>query len=145
MKQGRLVVVWLGLTACMGVSEPSTAKTCIQTYSAAQGWGVEEDPVWWGRDPEAVERDCDLFGDPCDADDFLTRAAAQCIAEGQALAPGLQDWSYDLGYEESLSTVRWRIETVTEIGDTSSKGDFLSIDAQTGEVVDAGSWTDEAI
>jgi hypothetical protein len=138
-------MVWLGLTACVGASDPGTAKTCSQTYSAAQGWGFEEDPIWWGRDPQAVERDCDLFGDPCAAEDFLTRAAAQCIAEGQGFAPGLQDWRYDLGYEESLSTVRWRIETVTEIGDTSSKGDFLSIDAQTGEVVDAGSWTDEAI
>lgn len=145
MLQGRHVVWWLCLTSCVTTMDAETPLACIETYSEEQGWGVDNDPVWWGRFPEAVARDCELFGDSCNADDFITRRAAQCIAELDGLEPGLQDWSYSLGYDEPLGTVRWRVEMVAELGDDASGGDFVAIHAETGVVIDRGTWRDEAI
>ena len=145
MARGWIVVVSMSVASCAEVGSLAAPETCIEAYSAQAGWGVDEDPIWWGRDPEAIELDCALFGDPCEADDFITRAAAQCIAETHGLVPGLRDWNYDLGYEEPLGTVRWRIEAVTEIEDTFSKGDFVAIDAETGDIVDKGAWVQEAL
>ena len=107
---------------------------CIDEFSEANGYDFGTE------DPATVAADCTAGGGSNCADDYITEAAAVCIAEQSDLPPGVTDWSTDLLYNSAQTRVIWVVYATIATDGESSNGSVMSIDASAGTVVDTSDW-----
>jgi hypothetical protein len=69
----------------------------------------------------------DTFAEQCRAEgrqrlrrEFISKAAARCIAESLAFEPGLDAWDIAMTYHHSYHRVVWGIENLLEIAGTTA-------------------------
>ena len=151
----RILVLALALTSgCSSSNDEGAttpAETCAAEYSSAKGYGYEtEEPICIAADPskcppitpETVAADCAAAGVSCDASRFLTREAAFCVARGNGLAEGKSPWKTAFFFHEQKARPVWVVKNVLEenAADCSERGEEITIDAATGDVLDRGTW-----
>ena len=136
------------------VADDDAALACIESFSVEQGYGFESDneglcpqPPGGGLEcppitPESVAEECDEDGHPCEPDAFMTREAASCIAEAEGLDEGLSEWRIELIYDYGNHAPIWLVSNTTLVdpADCREEGESMSIDAQTGELVEIVQW-----
>jgi hypothetical protein len=84
-------------------------------------------------------------GRTCDADKFMSSAAATCIAAAEGMAEGLQGFRVELGYNEKHRRVVWVVTNVLYEGNPDAgPGDFggqvMLVDAETGDSLELSGW-----
>jgi hypothetical protein len=149
----------LGLIVALGACSDAaawqqTVQACITEYAPEKGYGfVSEPPICASPPPPApmsecppitpqtISAQCSAAGAPCDADQFITRDAAMCIARAQGLADGLSPWTASLVFRVDSKRPFWAIRNVTkqEPGNCARSGNVALIDAITGAVA-IGGW-----
>ncbi len=140
----------------VGVGCETPGSDCMDEYSAENGYDHESDG-WaygcavamddtgsgeecWVPTPDSVAEECEEAGVACDAEAFITRAAAECIAEGEQLDQGLEGYHSSLVYNNGHNRPGWAVATVLEEQGPASSGESLFVDAETGEVLDRSAW-----
>jgi hypothetical protein len=133
----------------LGCLEPY--EQCIRDFAADKGYGYDNDEwnfacgVPEGCDPvtpEVVQQWCIDDNHECDAAEFITRDAALCIAETQALEPGITDWYANLTYSYRFKEPVWQVVSITaeDADGTEVAGWILTIDAVTGGFLVLDEW-----
>jgi hypothetical protein len=91
-----------------------------------------------------IAQDCrDGGGSGCDEHDFISRDAATCIARASRLEAGIRPWSTALGYYSNHQRVAWGIMTVREMASDGYWGEYLVLDATSGEELARSSYDAE--
>lgn len=131
---------------------------CIATYAPENGYDYQSDnegdcpqPLEGGPvecppvTPESVARECAEDGQTCDAEAFVTREAARCLAELEELDAGIAEWRISLVYNYEYQRPIWVVENTMAIepcGDISDEyGEALLFDAESGELLDLRLWS----
>lgn len=111
----------------------STAQTCISASPAPT-------PSQSATD---ASLDCEKgAGSDCKSTEFISKQAAECIAEADGLAEGMSSWKLQIFYDKRYTTVVWTVDNTTEdLGPDGISGDSVKIHATTGRVLDRGGWT----
>lgn len=117
---------WCPIDACAASCESVEAGTscCLD----AHGYGLSETSL------ERLLDDC--VGDACDPEDYVSDAAALCIAQVNGLGSGVGWCGAGLVYNDA-DDVHWYVRNTTEggcaSGDPHTVGDTLTVNARTGE------------
>ncbi|MGC6516074.1 MAG: hypothetical protein ACON4N_16415 [Myxococcota bacterium] len=128
--------------------------SCLKTHAATGERAMDADLSARGQDPREVEQACRDRGGTCDAESFISRAAAACILDSAngvlttmtlALNEGssreeacsVDKGSLELGYEPRYGRTgapRWRWTPSVASNDTESCTGivFVDLDAETG-------------
>lgn len=164
--RGPLVVFFLCL-ACSDDSAPSdVAGDCSARYSPADGFGYG-DPVSAGvLSPDAgisagdagaptldaavaAEAACGSAtgenaaadGSKCDRARFMTQRAALCVASSLDFDEGIEEVVATLSYNPRLHRVIWSLRNTTSVTNNGRNGQWLDLDAVTGEQLGRGEWS----
>lgn len=147
------------LLACGGSADPTPGviDTCVTEHPPSQPFdlgdtestGAMPAPVPGGEPiipppltAATIAEQCRASGGSgCDERAFISRAAADCIARETDLAPGLVPWTTSLAYYDNHQRVCWSIMTVRENTRDGYWGDFLVLDATTGEELSRNSYS----
>jgi len=122
------------LDSCVGTAEGEGEGLvcCI----AAHGYGIE-DP----NDLERLAARC--TGEECDDTRYISEAAAMCVAQTCGLSQGIA--GCNAWFQLGSSGASWVVENHTENcdggGNLCGGGDFMVVDAETGECGEVGAWT----
>jgi hypothetical protein len=126
------------LLACEALSDP--VSDCLTEYSVDAGYGWAHD-AGAGMSAEDAAEDCaDEGGEACDAEDFLTRDAAFCLASLSGLAEGVEDWEAGLTYHYQYEVVVWNVVSTSFSDPGYYAGETVSFDANTGENLGRTGW-----
>ncbi|MCA9708378.1 MAG: hypothetical protein KDK70_21190 [Myxococcales bacterium] len=133
-----------------------TAASCVAQNHPddGHGWESDEAPCASGPPgspptecpavtPQSIAEQCEADGAACDADAFITRDAAVCIAEADGLEEGLGPWEVQLVYQYGeVHRPVWSVSNTTldDPSDCRKSGHTRTIDAETGEVLQSSSW-----
>jgi hypothetical protein len=80
-------------------------------------------------------------GSNCASSDWYGSGAASCIAEVEGLEAGITAWDVSLVYHSRLEAVVWNVSTtLSSDGAGTSDGKLMSLDATTGELLEASNW-----
>lgn len=154
-----MIVFMLSLLACEE-SEPidptEAVSSCFTEFSVANGydhvsdeWGyacvsstteTKEDDCE-GPTPESVSEECAFNGVTCDPNVFITAAAAECLAADYGLDEGLEGYHIWLVFYNGINRPGWNVSNVEHINGPSQSGQNLLFDAETGEMLQASSWS----
>jgi hypothetical protein len=146
-----VLALHLALGACSGGNEGTdgqqTIEGCKAQYAPEKGYGFASEPPICSSPPppapmpecppstpQSIAVQCSAAGAPCDANQFITRDAAMCIARAQGLAEGLSPWTTTLVFRVDSKRPFWMIQNVTkeDVANCSRNGNVVPIDAITG-------------
>lgn len=163
---GPLVVLCVCI-ACADDSNPSdVAGDCTARYSPADGFGYGE-PVSAGvlsadagisaADAGALTLDAAVAAEAacgsatggnaaadsskCDRSRFMTQRAALCVASARGFDEGIEELVATLSYNPRLQRVIWSLRNTTSVTNDGRHGQWLDLDAVTGEPLGQGEWS----
>jgi hypothetical protein len=125
--------------ACAGGATTGTEPSaCLEDFPAEDGFDFASDGSASVADLQA---ECaDAGSSPCDV--VVTRAAAECIADGEDVTD--EGRTASLVYNVVYEAIVWNVQDTLTAGTTSyatSSGHGVTIHAGTGEVLAAYDWT----
>ena len=118
--------------ACAAQDGDAGIACCL----ASEGRGLDGDAA------QELARACDPERMSCDPGDYVSEAAAVCIAQVAGLATGNGSCGGHFSVDGAEGAARWMI--LNELGPNCSEGDCVELDAVTGafDAGDACAWAD---
>jgi len=132
----------MGLAACSKCkcgdtgSDESTTVMCIEDNLDGATAGDDGNTL-----ADAAASCAQVSGSACDAEQMMTREAANCIAEVEVgLAAGLTDWAIRTTYNEAFETVVWTVTSTTFQEGETTGGDGVTLHATDGDILETWGW-----
>lgn len=123
---------------CAGGATGTEPAACLEEFSAEDGFDFASDG---SASVEDLQAECAGAG-AADCAVVVTRAAAECIADGEDVTD--EGRTASLVYNVLYEAIVWNVQDTLTAGTTSyatSSGHGVTIHAGTGEVLAAYDWT----
>ncbi len=152
MNPTRTLIVFVGLLVAgcepmldTGSPEPvpdalDDVAACIAEYSVANGYDHYSDNR---LDIGFVEEMCEnADGTDCASAAYITREAAECIADAGGLSEGIYRWSVSIYFNRDFGLPAWDLYTTTWDDGWEWGGEVVTVHATTGELLESDEWTE---
>ena len=146
MRSGAVGLVVLLMMACTDGAAPGGTRACIDDNPPGSPFDIGDVTV--GSPPpgspapeppsaDTIAADCVMNGGTgCDAEAFISKDAASCIATLQGFEAGLEPWQIALTFHHGYKRVVWNVTNkLVDQGGGAYMGQVLTIDATDDNVL----------